>query len=132
MAMSDTIGDMLTRIRNAAGKRFVSVKCPYSKERQAILDVLEREGYILGSSVHEVRKGISDLEIQLKYFEGESVIRKIARVSKPGRRVYSSIANIALPYNGLGIYILSTQKGVMSDHEARTQNVGGEIICSVF
>jgi small subunit ribosomal protein S8 len=132
MAMSDPLGDMLARIRNGQRARFSKVSAPASKLRTSVLEVLKREGYIRGYYSTEVRPGISELEIELKYTEGEPVIREIARVSKPGRRVYSKIKELPKYYNGLGIAILSTPRGVMSDHEARAANVGGEVLCRVF
>jgi small subunit ribosomal protein S8 len=132
MAMSDPLGDMLARIRNGQRARFSKVRAPASKLRSNVLEVLKREGYIRGYRKLEVREGISELEIELKYAEGEPVIREIARVSKPGRRVYSKIKELPRYYNGLGIAILSTPRGVMSDHEARAANVGGEVLCRVF
>lgn len=132
MALSDPLGDMLTRIRNGQRARMASVESPASKLRTTVLEVLKREGYIRGYSEEEVRPGIRNLKIELKYHEGEPVIKQIARVSKPGRRVYSKIADLPRVYNGLGIAILSTPRGVMSDNEARTANVGGEVLCRVF
>lgn len=132
MAMTDPLGDMLTRIRNGQQARFSSVRAPASKIRSNVLDVLQREGYIRGYHKHEVRPGIAELEIELKYAEGEPAIREIARVSKPGRRVYSKIQELPRFYNGLGITILSTPRGVMSDQEARAANVGGEVLCRVY
>ena len=131
MNINDPLGDMITRIRNAAMRGRSSVNTPSSKLRARVLDVLIEEGYI--RSYAEVEKdGHKELEIQLKYFEGAPVISEIARVSKPGRRVYSSIKDLGLVRNGLGISILSTPKGVMSDAAARTQNVGGEVLCRVY
>lgn len=132
MSMSDPLGDMLTRIRNGqrGGKRTVS--CPASKFRSKVLDVLEREGFIRGFSWAELRTGIQEFTIELKYAEGEPVIREIDRVSTPGRRVYAKIKDLQRVYNGLGISILSTPRGVLSDAEARDANVGGEILCKVF
>jgi len=132
MAMTDPLGDMLTRIRNGAARRKTSVSTPASKLRARVLDVLQAEGYIRGYSEVEYDNGKSELNIELKYYEGAPVIREIARVSKPGRRVYVSVKSIPQVANGLGITILSTPKGVMADHEAREQNVGGEVLCSVF
>ena len=132
MAMSDPLGDMLTRIRNAQRARMSVVLSPASSLRTNVLEVLRREGYIRGYSQAEVRKGIAELRIELKYHEGEPVIKEIKRVSKPGRRVYSKIKDLPRVYNGLGIAILSTPQGVMSDQEARTANVGGEVLCRVF
>ena len=132
MAMSDPLGDMLTRIRNGQRARKNSVPVPASKLRASVLEVLKREGYIRGYSWAELRPGIQELNVELKYSEGAPVIREIARVSKPGRRVYTKIKDLGRFYNGLGISILSTPKGVLSDHEARQENVGGEILCRVF
>ncbi|MBI4185037.1 MAG: 30S ribosomal protein S8 [Proteobacteria bacterium] len=132
MTMSDPLGDMLTRIRNGqrAGKSVVSV--PASNLRANVLEVLKREGFIRGFERGELRPGVAVLTVQLKYAEGEPVIREIKRVSKPGRRVYSRIRDLSRMYNGLGISILSTPRGVMSDVEARKANVGGEVLCQVF
>lgn len=132
MALSDPLGDMLTRIRNGQRARMSSVESPASKLRTNVLEVLKREGYIRGYAQEEVRPGVSNLKIELKYHEGEPVIKQISRVSKPGRRVYSKIADLQRVYNGLGIAILSTPRGVMSDNEARAANVGGEVLCRVF
>ncbi|MBO6503160.1 MAG: 30S ribosomal protein S8 [Kordiimonadaceae bacterium] len=132
MSMTDPIADMLTRIRNGlmAGKSVVT--SPASKTRQRILDVLQREGYIRGYSRTEGEANKAELSIELKYMEGEPVIRTINRVSKPGRRVYSSVRDLPRVHNGLGISIVSTPKGVLSDAEARENNVGGEVLCTVF
>lgn len=132
MALSDPLGDMLTRIRNGQRARMASVQTPASRLRASVLDVLKREGYIRGYSTEELKPGISEIKIELKYHEGEPVIKQIGRVSKPGRRVYSKIADLPRVYNGLGIAILSTPRGVMSDLEARAANVGGEVLCEVF
>jgi small subunit ribosomal protein S8 len=132
MAMSDPLGDMLTRIRNGQRARMSVVSSPHSKLRSNVLDVLKREGYIRGWSESEMRKGLHELRIELKYHEGEPVIKEIKRVSTPGRRVYTKIKDLPRVYNGLGIAILSTPQGVMSDSEARTANVGGEVLCRVF
>ncbi|MBC2860133.1 MULTISPECIES: 30S ribosomal protein S8 [Stappia] len=132
MAISDPLGDMLTRIRNAQMRRKSKVSTPASKLREHVLDVLVAEGYIRGYSMVEYEGGKSELEIELKYFDGEPVIRSIERVSKPGRRVYSSVKNIPRVANGLGVSILSTPRGVMADHDAREQNVGGEVLCRIF
>lgn len=132
MSMTDPLGDMLTRIRNAAGRKKSTVSTPASKLRARVLDVMQSEGYIRGYSETDFGNGKSELTIELKYYEGSSVIREIARVSKPGRRVYVSVKSIPQVANGLGITILSTPKGVMADHEAREQNVGGEVLCSIF
>jgi small subunit ribosomal protein S8 len=132
MALTDPLGDLLTRIRNGQRARKNSVTAPASRLRTHVLDVLEREGYIRGYSQYEVGPGISEIKIELKYHEGEPVIRQISRVSKPGRRVYSKIKELPRVYNGLGISILSTPRGVLSDAEAREANVGGEVLCKVF
>ncbi len=132
MSMSDPLGDMLTRIRNGQQAHKPIIESPASKIRANVLEVLQREGYIRGFSRAEVRPGVAELKIELKYVDGEPVIREITRVSKPGRRVYSRIADLPRVYNGLGISILSTPRGVMSDNEARAANVGGEILCRVF
>lgn len=132
MAMSDPIGDMLTRIRNGQRARKSAITAPASKMRARVLDVLEREGFIRGYDHFEVRPGINQVRVELKYHEGEPVIREINRVSRPGRRVYSKIADLPKVYNGLGISIISTPRGVLSDAEAREANVGGEILCKVF
>jgi small subunit ribosomal protein S8 len=132
MSVSDPLGDMLTRIRNAIGRKKDKVSTPASTLRVRVLDVLKAEGYIRDYSQVDYDNGKSELEIELKYFEGQPVIREIARVSKPGRRVYVSVKSIPQVANGLGIAILSTPKGVMADHEAREQNVGGEILCQIF
>ena len=132
MPMTDPLGDMLTRIRNAAGRRKSTVSTPASKLRARVLDVLQSEGYIRGYSEVSYDNGKAEINIELKYYEGASVIREIARVSKPGRRVYVSVKSIPQVANGLGISILSTPKGVMADHEAREQNVGGEVLCHIF
>jgi len=130
--MTDPLGDMLTRIRNGqrAGKRVVAA--PASKLRARVLDVLQREGFIRGYSEAEILPGIRELKIELKYHEGEPAIREISRVSKPGRRVYSKLEDIPRVYNGLGVAILSTPRGVISDSEARDAHVGGEVLCKVL
>jgi small subunit ribosomal protein S8 len=130
--MTDPIADMLTRIRNGQQARKESIQSPASKMRANVLEVLQREGYIRSFSREEVRPGVAELTIELKYVDGEPVIREITRVSKPGRRVYSRIGDLPRVYNGLGISILSTPRGVMSDNEARAAHVGGEILCRVF
>ena len=132
MVISDPIADMLTRIRNAQMRGKTSVVSPASKLRRWVLDVLQEEGYIRGYSEAETDNGAGELQIELKYYEGEPVIREIQRVSKPGRRVYSSVKTMPVVRNGLGISIISTPKGVMSDNAARENNVGGEILCRVF
>jgi len=132
MAMNDPVGDMLTRIRNAQMRKKSRVSTPGSKLRARVLDVLKTEGYIRGYSETQFENGRSEFDIELKYFEGAPAIREIKRVSKPGRRVYSSVETMPRVANGLGITILSTPRGVMADHDAREQNVGGEVLCTVF
>jgi small subunit ribosomal protein S8 len=132
MSLSDPLGDLLTRIRNAQRARHSSCVAPASKLRANVLEVLKREGFIRGYSAEEVRPGIAQLRIELKYNEGEPVIKEIQRVSKPGRRVYSKIKELPRVYAGLGISILSTPRGVLSDAEARAANVGGEVLARVF
>lgn len=132
MSMSDPIADMLTRIRNGHHARKNVVKTPASNLRMSVLDVLEKEGYIRGYSRTDYDGGKSELDIELKYFEGKPVIRSIDRISRPGRRVYSSARDLPKIRRGLGISIVSTPKGVMSDAEARAANVGGEVLCKVF
>lgn len=132
MAVNDPIGDMLTRIRNAAERKRSKVLTPASKMRARVLDVLADEGYIRGYSLVQKPGAFPEFEIELKYFDGQPVIAEIARVSKPGRRVYSAIKDLKPIKNGLGISILSTPKGVMSDSAARTANVGGEVLCRVY
>ena len=132
MSMTDPVGDLLTRIRNGQRANKATITTPASKLRENVLTVLEREGYIRGFERYTVRDGIDELKVELKYNEGEPVINKIERISKPGRRVYAKIADLQKVYNGLGISILSTPRGVMSDAEARTANVGGEVLCQVF
>jgi small subunit ribosomal protein S8 len=132
MSMTDPLGDMLTRIRNGQRAGKTSVMAIASKLHARVLDVLQREGFIRGYQEIEVRPGIRELRIELKYHEGTPVIREISRVSKPGRRVYSKIADLPRVYNGLGISILSTPRGVISDAEARDAHVGGEILCKVL
>ena len=132
MSMTDPLGDMLTRIRNGQRARKDTISTPASHLRANVLDVLKREGYIRDYIRREVRPGIAEVDIQLKYHEGEPVIREINRVSTPGRRVYSKIKDLQRVYNGLGIAILSTPRGVLSDTEARDMNVGGEVLSQVF
>jgi small subunit ribosomal protein S8 len=132
MSVNDPIGDMIARIKNAAMRKRSKVATPASKMRGRVLDVLQSEGYIRGYALVEEPGKHPEFEIELKYFDGEPVIAEIARVSKPGRRVYSSIKDLKPIKNGLGISILSTPKGVMSDASARDQNVGGEVLCRVY
>jgi small subunit ribosomal protein S8 len=130
--VNDPIGDMITRIRNAQMRAKSKVSMPGSKQRERVAEVLKIEGYVRGYAVVAHANGRSELEIELKYFDGEPVIREIERVSKPGRRVYASVKNLPRINNGLGVAIVSTPKGVMADHAARDANVGGEILCTVF
>ena len=132
MGMTDPLGDMLTRIRNGQKAKMPSVSCPASKLRANVLDVLKREGYIRDFSAAQGDETDAGFRIELKYNEGEPVIKEITRVSKPGRRVYSRIKELPRVYAGLGVSILSTPRGVMSDAEARAANVGGEVLCRVF
>ena len=132
MALNDPVGDLITRIRNAQMRNKSKVSTPGSKLRGRLLDVLKTEGYIRGYTSVEHSDGRSEFEIELKYFDGAPVIREIERVSKPGRRVYASVKALPRVNNGLGVAIVSTPKGVMADHEARDQNVGGEILFTVF
>ena len=131
MALSDPLGDMLSRIRNGQKARMQSVISPASRLRCNVLEVLKREGYIRNYTMASSDRG-GEIVIELRYHEGEPVIREISRVSTPGRRVYSKIADLPRYYNGLGISILSTPRGVMSDNDARSANVGGEVLCRVF
>ena len=132
MSMSDPLGDMLARIRNAqqAGKSVVVT--PSSKLRENVCAVLKSEGYIRGYSVQDADSNKRNLTIELKYSDGIGAIREMRRVSKPGRRIYSSVSEMPVYYNGLGTTVISTPKGVMADHEARTANVGGEVLCQIF
>jgi small subunit ribosomal protein S8 len=132
MSMSDPLGDMLTRIRNAQRARHSTCVAPASRLRANVLDVLKREGFIRGFAAEQLRPGVAQLRIELKYDAGEPVIKEITRISKPGRRVYSRIKELPRVYAGLGVSILSTPRGVMSDAEARAANVGGEVLCRVF
>jgi small subunit ribosomal protein S8 len=131
MSLNDPIGDMISRIRNAAERNKSKVSTPGSKFRASVLEVLKSEGYIRGYSTME-KGGRTEFDIELKYFDGQSVIREISRVSKPGRRVYVSVDSLPRVNNGLGVAIISTPKGVMADHAAREANVGGEILFTVF
>jgi small subunit ribosomal protein S8 len=132
MSMNDPLGDMLTRIRNAQMRRRPKVSTPASKLRASVLDALTEEGFIRGYTRIELKGNLPEFEIELKYFNGQPAIKSITRVSKPGRRVYSPVKEIKSVANGLGVAILSTPKGVMSDVRAREENVGGEVICNVF
>jgi len=130
--MSDPLGDMLTRIRNGQRAHLGTVVSPASRFRGTVLEVLQKEGFIRSFAEREIRPGLKEFDIELKYHNGEPVIKEISRVSTPGRRVYSGIDDLQKVYGGLGISILSTPRGVLSDAEARDANVGGEIICKVF
>ncbi len=132
MSINDPLGDMLTRIRNAQQRRLGTVTTPGSKLRARVLDVLKAEGYIRDYSTVEFGNGRTEFNIELKYHDGEPVIRSVRRVSKPGRRVYTSVDAMPRVADGLGVTILSTPQGVMADHEARERNVGGEVLCTVF
>lgn len=134
MTMTDPLADMLTRIRNGQRASLYSITSPYSKLRESVLEVLKREGYIRDFAKIEdkANPANTELKIELKYLDGEAVIKTIDRASKPGRRLYSKIGDLKKFYNGLGISILSTSQGVLSDHEARQKNVGGEVLCYVF
>ena len=132
MSINDPVGDMLTRIRNAQMRGMTKTTTPASKLRGRVLDVLEAEGFIRGYTKIERDNNKRDFEIELKYFDGQPVISSMKRVSKPGRRVYTAIKDISPVRNGLGISILSTPKGVMSDAAAREHNVGGEVLCEVY
>ena len=130
--MNDPSGDMLTRIRNSQARGKSTVRTPASKLRAWVLDVLQQEGYIRGYEAVTDEKGHPQLDISLKYFDGAPVIRELKRVSKPGRRVYMGVEDIPSVRQGLGVSIVSTSKGVMSDASARAANVGGEVLCTVF
>ncbi len=132
MTMSDPLGDMLTRIRNGQRAGLAEIETPASSLRGNVLGVLKKEGYIRDFSEMKNDRGHLGFKVELKYHDGQPVIREIARVSKPGRRVYSKIKDLPRFYGGLGIAILSTPRGVMSDAEARALNVGGEVLCRVF
>jgi small subunit ribosomal protein S8 len=132
MALNDPLGDLFTRIRNAQMRSKAKISTPGSRLRASVLDVLKNEGYIRGYSTTEYGNGRTEFEIELKYFDGQPVIREIERVSKPGRRVYAAVDGMPRVGNGLGITIVSTSKGVMADHSAREANVGGEVLCKVF
>ena len=132
MTMSDPLGDMLTRVRNGQQAEKVIVECPFSKLRENVCNVLKDEGFIRGYKVEELEGNKRNLQIQLKYTDGQGVIRQIDRVSKPGRRVYTGSKTMPRFYNGLGILVVSTPQGIMADHKARAANVGGEILCRVF
>ncbi len=130
--VNDPVGDMLTRIRNGQSRRRNVVQTPGSRLRASVLDVLKSEGYIRDYAVQDLGNGRTEFAIELKYYDGKPVIRSIQRVSKPGRRVYSSVGELPRVADGLGVTIVSTPQGVMADHEARERNVGGEVLCQVF
>ena len=132
MTLVDPVGDMLTRIRNGQMRSLNKINIPFSNFRLKILEVLKKEGYIIDFNIDNGKKKIKFLSVDLKYYEGQPVIKEIKRVSKPGRRVYSRATSIPKVLNGLGLAILSTSKGVMSDTDAIKNNLGGEIICKVF
>jgi len=132
MQVNDPVGDLIARINNAQMRKKPKVSTPGSRLRVSVLDVLKNEGFIRGYAAVDHSDGRSELEIELKYFDGEPVIREMSRVSKPGRRVYVAVRNLPRINNGLGVAILSTPKGVMADHDAREANVGGEVLCTVF
>ena len=132
MQVNDPVGDLIARINNAQMRKKPKVSTPGSRLRVSVLDVLKNEGFIRGYAAVDHADGRSELEIELKYFDGEPVIREMSRVSKPGRRVYVAVRNLPRINNGLGVAILSTPKGVMADHDAREANVGGEVLCTVF
>jgi small subunit ribosomal protein S8 len=132
MSLSDPLGDLLTRIRNGQRAHKSYITAPASKVHSNVLEVLKREGFIRGYSAGADDDGLPQIRIELKYHDGSPVIRELRRVSKPGRRVYSRISDLQRIYNGLGISILSTPRGVMSDGEARAAHVGGEVLCTVF
>ena len=132
MPMNDPVGDLIARINNAQMRKKPKVSTPGSRLRVSVLEVLQSEGFIRGYAKVDHSDGRSELEIELKYFDGEPVIREMSRVSKPGRRVYVAVRNLPRINNGLGVAILSTPKGVMADHDARDANVGGEVLCTVF
>ena len=132
MTLVDPIGDMLTRIRNGQMRSLNKINIPFSNFRLKILEVLKKEGYIVDFNTDNAKQKIKFLSVDLKYYEGQPVIKEIKRVSKPGRRIYAKADSIPKIQNGLGLAILSTSKGIMTDSEARNQNVGGEIICRIF
>ncbi len=132
MSLVDPIGDMLTRIRNGQMRTLNNIDVPYSNFRSKILEVLKKEGYIIDFKISESKNKIKSIQVKLKYYDGQPVIKEIKRISKPGRRVYSKATSIPKVLNGLGLAILSTSKGVMSDVEATKNNLGGEIICRIF
>ena len=132
MTMSDPLGDLVARIKNGQRAQKEIISAPASKFHAKVLDVLQREGFIRGYKSESDERGVSAFQIELKYDQGQPMIREISRISKPGRRIYRKVSELPRYYNGLGISIVSTPRGVLSDHEARDQNVGGEILCQVF
>jgi len=132
MSMNDTLSDMIARLRNGQRASLHQVRVPASRLIEAVLKVLKDEGYIADYARETISAGRDELVITLKYYEGEAVIKEIARVSKPGRRIYQSIAKLGLVRNGLGISVLSTSKGVLADHDARSAGIGGEVLCEVY
>lgn len=132
MSMNDPLGDMLTRIRNGQNARKPVVMAPFSKLQEAVCKVLQDEGFIRGYKINDLGNNKKELQVELKYDAGQPVIRELKRISKPGRRIYAQIKGLPQFYNGLGIKILSTPQGVMSDHKAKAANVGGEVLCQVF
>ncbi len=132
MTMSDPLGDMLTRLRNGLHAGKAKIRVPASAHKTSVLDVMVRGGYIRGYNIIDLGNNRQEIEIEAKYDNGEPVIRELKRISKPGRRVYFGAGDLPRFYNGLGITVVSTSKGVLADHEAREQNVGGEVLCQVF
>ncbi len=132
MSLSDPLGDMLTRIRNGQRAMKSSIKSPSSKLRLNVLEALKREGFIRGYDVAEPEKGKPEVTIELKYYQGKGVIEHVSRISKPGRRVYTGVKDLPTIRNGLGVAILSTPSGVLSDNEARDAHVGGEVLCKLY
>tara|TARA_Y100001970_G_C13514874_1_gene500159 strand:- start:34 stop:432 length:399 start_codon:yes stop_codon:yes gene_type:complete len=132
MSLADPIGDMLTRIRNGQMRSLNKIEIPFSNFRSKILEVLKNEGYIINFNINDNNNNTKSILVDLKYYEGQPVIKEIKRISKPGRRVYSKADSIPRVLNGLGVAILSTSKGVMSDADAAKNNLGGEIICRIF
>ena len=132
MAINDPLSDLISRINNAQMRKKPKISTPGSRLRVSVLEVLKNEGFIRGYTSVDHSDGRSEIEVELKYFDGQPVIREMARVSKPGRRVYVAVRNLPRINNGLGVAILSTPKGVMADHDARDANVGGEVLCTVF
>ncbi len=132
MTLTDPLGDMITRIRNAQMRHKETVSFNKSRLLMNVLEVMKQEGFIGSYTVHNISKGIEELTVKLRYYEGEPVIKEIKRISRPGRRVYASKKNMPIVYNGLGVTILSTSKGVISSAKAMEQSVGGEVLCNIF